>query len=194
MLLGGDELGRTQGGNNNAYSQDNEVSWVDWKRVDRDLLDFTRKLAALRRNHPSFRRRGWFQGRPIRRGGKAGLPDVAWFSADGSEMTDEHWDSELSRTLQVFLDGHGIAVPDERGEPILDETFLIVFHAAPEPGQVALPEAKWGKVWCRVLDTERGFAAEYIDGEGRSEDNNRFEAGARLDVPPRSLWLLRRES
>jgi glycogen operon protein len=186
MLLAGDELGRTQHGNNNAYCQDNELSWVDWDHADGELLAFTRRLAELRRRHPGFRRRSWFHGRPVRRGAGAALPDIAWFSPDGSEMTDEHWDSDLSRSLQVFLDGHGIAVPDERGEPILDDTFLLVFHAAPEPRRIVLPEAIWGKRWCRVMDTERGFAPE-TDGE-------RFEAGAEIEVVARSLWLLRRVS
>ena len=187
MLLGGDELGRTQGGNNNAYCQDTELSWFDWEHADAELLDFTRRLAALRRDHPGFRRRGWFRGRPIRRGGDA-LPDIAWFAPDGTEMTDEHWDSAMARSLQVFLDGHGIAVPDERGEPILDDTFLLVFHAGPEPHKIKLPEAVWGKVWCRVMDTERGFP---IEPDGCAE---RYDAGAEIDVLPRSLWLLRRES
>ncbi|HMG23621.1 MAG TPA: glycogen debranching enzyme, partial [Kofleriaceae bacterium] len=187
MLLGGDELGRTQRGNNNAYCQDNEISWFDWAHVDADLLAFTRQLAELRRQHPGFRRRGWFQGRPIRHGAGAALFDIVWFMSDGIEMIDEHWDSELARSLQVFLDGHGITVPDERGEPIVDDTFLVVFHAAPEPRTVTLPEATWGKVWRRVMDTERGFAVDHTDGD-------RFEAGAQLDVPARSLCLLRRDS
>jgi isoamylase len=205
MVVAGDELGRTQGGNNNAYCQDNEVSWIDWQHVDGDLLAFTRRLAELRRAHPAFRRRGWFQGKPIRHGARTALSDVAWFSADGTEMTDEHWDSDLSRTVQVFLDGHGITVPDERGEPIVDATFLIVFHAAPEPGQIALPEARWGKVWRRVMDTERGFAGRRVgdlerrsredqDDHGEREALERYEAGARIDVVARSLWLLRREA
>jgi isoamylase len=188
MLLAGDELGRTQQGNNNAYCQDNELSWIDWAHADGELLEFTRQLAELRRRHPGFRRRGWFEGRPIRRGAGAALPDIAWFSPDGSEMTDEHWDSELSRSLQAFLDGHGIAVPDERGEPILDDTFLIVFHAAPEPRRIKLPAPIWGKQWSRVMDTERGFAPPH----GR--DVEQFEAGAEIDVVARSLWLLRRVS
>jgi isoamylase len=217
MLLGGDELGRTQRGNNNAYCQDNELSWFDWEHADTELLEFTRRLAALRRRHPGFRRRGWFQGRLVRRGcppgepspqadpdpcacfgpdwsrsvrlgSAAALPDIAWFAPDGNEMTDEQWDSELSRSLQVFLDGHGIAVPDERGEPILDDTFLILFHAAPEPRKIKLPDAIWGKAWCRVMDTERGFAPER---EGCGE---RYEAGAEIDLIARSLWLLRRVS
>src|SRR6185436_10258870 len=89
MLVGGDELGRTQRGNNNAYCQDNELSWFDWEHADAELLEFTRGLAALRRRHPGFRRRGWFQGLPIRRGAGAGLPDIAWFAPDGTEMADE---------------------------------------------------------------------------------------------------------
>ena len=189
MLLGGDEIGRSQQGNNNAYCQDSELSWYDWDHADGELLAFSRKLAELRRRHPVFRRRGWFQGRPIRRRSGVALPDIAWFSPDGSEMTDEHWDSELSRSLQVYLDGHGIAVTDERGEPILDDTFLIIFHAAPEPRRIKLPEAVWGKVWARVMDTERGFAP---DDNGHTGE--RFDAGAELDVAARSLWLLRRVS
>jgi glycogen operon protein len=187
MLLGGDEIGRTQHGNNNAYCQDNELSWFDWEHADGELLEFTRRLAALRRRHPGFRRRGWFVGRPLRRG-TGSLPDIAWFAPDGTEMTEEQWDSALSRSLQVFLDGHGINVPDERGEQILDDTFLIVFHAAPEPCKIKLPDAVWGHVWCRVMDTERGFA---VEPDGCAE---RYEAGAELDVLPRSLWLLRRVS
>jgi isoamylase len=186
MLLGGDEIGRTQQGNNNAYCQDNEVSWFDWTSVDGELLAFTRKLAELRRQHPAFRRRGWFQGRPIRRGAGSALPDIAWLTPDGTEMTDELWDSELSRTVQVFLDGHGFTVPDERGEPVVDDTFLIVFHASPEARRIKLPEARWGKVWRRVMDTERGFA---LEGDGE-----RLEAGAEIEVIARSLWLLRREA
>jgi glycogen operon protein len=186
MLLGGDEIGRTQHGNNNAYCQDSELSWFDWEHADAELLEFTRRLAALRRRHPGFRRRGWFHGRPARRGAGSGLPDIAWFSPDGAEMTDEQWDSELARSLQVFLDGHGITVPDERGEPILDDTFLVVFHAAPEPRKIKLPDAAWGKTWCRVMDTERGFAPE-LDGSAE-----RHDAGTEIDVLPRSLWLLRR--
>jgi glycogen operon protein len=201
MLLGGDELGRTQLGNNNAYCQDSEISWFDWAGADHELLAFTRRLAALRRRHPTFRRRGWFQGRPIRHGVGSALPDIAWLTPDGTEMTDEHWDSALSRSLQVFLDGNAITVPDERGEPIVDDTFLIVFHAAPEPCRIKLPEAKWGKVWRRVMDTDRGFAPD-LDPECELEHvgdrlglaGERLEAGSEIDAAARSLWLLRREA
>jgi isoamylase len=186
MLLGGDELGRTQRGNNNAYCQDNETSWFDWEHVDRDLLEFVRRLSAFRRAHPVLRQRRWFQGRPIRGRKGAALPDIAWLTPDGDEMTDEHWEQELARSLQVFLNGHGITTPDERGEPVVDGTFLIVFHAHPEDRDVVLPAARWGAQWRRVMDTERGFA--------RRGNGEVLEAGAKLRVLARSLWLLERVS
>ncbi|HEX4422884.1 MAG TPA: glycogen debranching protein GlgX [Kofleriaceae bacterium] len=210
MLLGGDELGRTQGGNNNAYCQDNETSWFDWANADAELLAFTRGLGELRRRHPAFRRRGWLLGRPVRRGAAARLPDIAWFNPDGGEMTDEHWDAELTRSLQVFLDGHGFQVPDERGEPITDDTFLIVFHAAPEDRTIKLPDAQWGKAWRVVMDTDAGFRSEpravppgapvgaapgaEPERGSSSADGERLVAGAELAVRGRSLWLLRREA
>ncbi|MDB4957008.1 MAG: glycogen debranching protein [Myxococcales bacterium] len=185
MILGGDEIGRTQQGNNNAYCQDNELSWFDWTSADHGLLEFTRKLAQLRREHPVFRRRGWFQGKPIRRKrGEQALPDIGWLTLDGEEMTDEGWESSGTPSLMVFLNGAGISVPDDRGEPILDETFLLVFHGHPENRVLRLPGAKWGAGWRRVFDTERGFAGE--DG------GERFAAGAELPVIARSTWLFRR--
>ncbi len=188
MLLGGDEFGRTQHGNNNAYCQDNEISWFDWAAADKELLEFTRRLAQLRRDHPAFRRRGWFQGRPIRPHKKhtPALPDIAWFTPEGDEMVGEGWDSSDSNSIQVFLNGHGILVPDERGEPILDDTFLIVFHSHAGDSVFRLPAARWGAAWRRVMDTERGFADDGQPGD-------RFEAGAEIKVIARSLWLLRRE-
>jgi isoamylase len=184
MLLGGDELGRTQGGNNNGYCQDNEVSWFDWEHADKDLLTFARRLARLRRDHPSFRRRGWFQGRPIRPPHGPALPDIAWLTPEGEEMTDEHWDSSLSRSLQVFLNGNGIVAPDERGERIVDDTFLLLCHAEPDERVFVLPGPPWGSAWRRVLDTERGFA----------EQPERLVSGSKLPIQGRSLWLLRREA
>jgi glycogen operon protein len=187
MLVGGDELGRTQHGNNNAYCQDNEISWFDWASADHELLVFTQKLSALRREHPIFRRRGWFQGRPIRdtKHGEA-LPDIAWMTPTGKEMTDEHWDSALSRSLQVFLNGSSFTLPDDRGEPILDDTFLILFHAAPEDALFTLPDGKWGKAWRRVFDTDRGFA-----DDDRGEV---YQASAQVEVLGRHLYLLERSA
>jgi isoamylase len=179
MLLGGDEMGRTQGGNNNAYCQDNDVSWFDWAAADHDLLDFVRRLSAMRRDHPTFRRRGWFQGRPIRHARANELPDIAWLDPDGNEMTDEQWNEGLSRSLQVWLNGRALSVPDARGEPIVDETYLVVFHAHPEPRAIHLPASTWGSTWQRVMDTESGFAAGV----------ERHAAGAEIRVEAHSLWL-----
>ena len=185
MLLGGDELGRTQQGNNNGYCQDGEISWFDWSEADGELLEFVRRLAALRRDHPVLHRRGWFQGRPIRPTHAAALPDIAWLTPGGEEMTDELWESSLSRSLQVFLNGNQIERPDDRGEPIFDDTFLVVFHADLEDRIVKLPDARWGESWRRVMDTERGFAHE-AGGE-------RFAASAEIPMIARSVWVLRRE-
>jgi len=185
MLLGGDEMSRTQGGNNNGYCQDNEISWFDWAHADRDLLEFARRLAELRREHPVFRRRGRFQGpriRPPRMG--AALPDIAWLTPDGDEMSDDHWDSSGSVSVSVYLNGHGISGPDEHGEAVLDNSFLVVFHAHPEDRVIRLPAAKWGTSWSRVLDTGRGFA---------TDDRERYDAGAPITVLGRSLWVLRKE-
>jgi isoamylase len=187
MLVGGDELGRTQQGNNNAYCQDNEVSWSDWASADHPLLVFVQKLTALRKDHPTFRRRGWFQGRSIRKPKQGpALPDIAWLTPTGEEMTDEHWDREASRSLQVFLDGQGMQVPDDRGEPILDDTFLIFFHASPEDAMFRMPDEKWGKAWRRVFDTERGFAEE--------ERGEVYEACANVELLGRHLILFEREA
>jgi isoamylase len=184
MLLGGDEIGRSQRGNNNAYCQDSELSWFDWEHPDEDLLAFTQELAALRRRHPVFRRRGWFQGVPIRRTqhGPA-LPDIEWFTIDGETMTDERWERSGARSLQVFLNGNGLALPDERGEIPLDDSFLLVFHAHSEATTITLPAARYGAMWRRVLDTERGFAAFA----------ERHPSRSRIRVVGRSLWLLVRE-
>jgi glycogen operon protein len=190
MLLGGDEIGRTQRGNNNAFCQDNDVSWFDWPALDYDLLAFTRALAALRRDHPIFRRRGWFQGRPIRapRRGEAARPDIAWLAPDGNEMTDEAWDDGGARSVQLYLNGHGIATPDERGQPVLDDTFLVVFHGQVEDRKINLPAAAWGKGWRLVMNTERGFVAE------GSEDARRvWQPGGEVAVRARSLWLFRQD-
>jgi glycogen operon protein len=147
MLLGGDELGRTQQGNNNAYCQDNEISWYDWDRVDEDLLDFTKQLIALRRDHPVFRRRRWFSGRPIR-----GTADVGWFKPDGKEMNDTDWDAGFARSVGLFLNGEAIHTPDERGQRVVDDSFLLVLNAHNEPLAWTLPLSLRGR-WQVAADT-----------------------------------------
>ncbi len=156
MLLHGDELGRTQHGNNNAYCHDDELSWIDWAHLDEELLAFTAALVALRRSHPTFRRRRFFQGRPIRTHGTgAALPDIAWFDAGGKEMTDEQWQVPGERSLQVFINDVGMGI-DSRGVPIEDDRFLLVLNGHAEPHELRLPPARFGSRWNLVLDTATG--------------------------------------
>ncbi|HSK24521.1 MAG TPA: glycogen debranching protein GlgX [Egicoccus sp.] len=150
MLLGGDEIGRSQGGNNNGYCQDNEISWFDWESADEDLLAFTKGLIALRNDHPVFRRRRWFQGRPLR--GEE-IDDIGWLRPDGTEMDDQDWDASYARSLQVFLNGNGIASPDPRGQQVVDDSFLILFNAGDQAIEFTLPPEAWGAEWRVVVDT-----------------------------------------
>jgi glycogen operon protein len=149
MLLAGDELGRTQKGNNNAYCQDNELSWVDWTAVDESLLEFTRWIVAFRRDHPVFRRRRFFQGQPIR-----GTLDIGWFKPDGNAMTDEDWDVGYARSLGMFLNGSGIPGHDERGRPVTDDSFILLFNAHTGGVRWTLPP-EYAATWRLVLDTRR---------------------------------------
>jgi isoamylase len=144
MLLAGDEIGRTQGGNNNAYCQDNEVSWVDWSRAasERDLLAFTERLAKLRRRHPVFRRRRFF--RP---------GDIQWLTPAGQEMTESDWQAGYAKSVAVLLDGGAISEPDPRGSPVTDSKFLMLFNAGVEPITFTLPEPHLGGEWTVVVDT-----------------------------------------
>jgi glycogen operon protein len=149
MLLGGDELGRTQKGNNNAYCQDNELSWVNWSEIDEPLLGFTRWIIAFRREHPVFRRRRFFQGRPIR-----GTLDIGWFKPDGHSMTDDDWDVGYARSLGVFLNGRAIQGHDEQGRPIADDSFILLFNAHTEGVRWTIP-TEYAAGWRLVLDTRR---------------------------------------
>src|SRR6201996_5191232 len=154
MLLAGDELGRTQGGNNNAYCQDNEVSWVDWSLAggSTDLIDFTRTLSMLRREHPVFRRRRFFRGRLATE--TADSPgDIVWLTPQGREVTVSYWRSEGAKTLAVFLNGDAISEPDPRGERITDDRFLLLFNAGGDTVTFTLPEARYGTSWQVYIDT-----------------------------------------
>jgi len=148
MICGGDEMGRTQRGNNNAYCQDNEISWVDWNlsKPQQALLAFTKSLIALRQQHPVFRRRRFFQGRRIR---GTEVKDISWLRPDGKEMTDEDWGKGYVRCLGVRLDGHAIEEKDSKGKPLLDETFLMLLNAHHEPRPFTLPAHKRGVRWQR---------------------------------------------
>jgi isoamylase len=188
MLLGGDELGRTQQGNNNAYCQDNELSWYDCAAVDEDLLAFTRRLVAYRQAHPLFRRRRFFHGRPIRTpGGGEALPDIVWFGPDGAEMGDEQWESGDDQTLVVFLNGD-LVETDRRGEPVVDDRLLLVLNGNPDPVDVILPPAAFAPRWVVDVDTEAGTIT---DGAGEAEDAPRLSAGAVVELPGRCVLVLR---
>jgi isoamylase len=160
MLLGGDELGRTQGGNNNAYCQDNPVSWLDWEQIDQELLAFTRALIHFYREHPVFRRRGWFQGRPLHAQSGDNLHDIAWFTAAGVEMSDVDWANASANVVGIFLNGEGIVTPNDYGERVTDDSFYLMFNAHHEPTRFRFPQARWGQHWQLVMDTKNGFAAK----------------------------------
>jgi isoamylase len=177
MLLGGDEFGRSQQGNNNAWCQDNELSWFDWEQVDGDLLAFTRRLIALRRNEPVFRRRDFFIGEE----GQSGLPDVMWLRPDGNEMSEEDWHRTDAHALGVFLNGQEIPAHDRDGNPIEGASFLIVLNAHYEPLQYTIGSAL-GDDWEVVLDT----------AEQHGQDS--FAAGEQLQIEARSSLVLRRGS
>jgi glycogen operon protein len=172
MLLAGDELGRTQRGNNNAYCQDNETSWVDWDMAgdETSLLEFARGVAELRRNHPVFRRRRFFTGPADGATGRPG--DIAWFTPSGREMTDADWKTGYAKAMGVFLNGDAITEPDPRGERVRDETFLLLFSADSQPARFTLPAEDFGPSWEVVLDTgaagpaDGGPPATAISGNG----------------------------
>jgi isoamylase len=150
MLRHGDELGHTQAGNNNAYCQDSELSWLDWEHADEEFLSFCTRLVAFRRAHPVFRRRRFFEGRPIF---GAGVSDIAWFRPDGMEMADADWKSGFAKSLAVFFNGEALPDPDPRGRRVSDDSFLVLFNAHAAEVDFQLPGPVWGGRWTLELDT-----------------------------------------
>ena len=182
MLLGGDETGRTQQGNNNAYCQDNPLSWIDWEAADTDLLDFAGRLIALRRDHPVFRRRKWFQGRSIHGEQEH---DIGWFTPEGSEMAEENWEGGSAGAIGIFLNGDAIPSMDDRGNPIRGESFYLLINAHHEPVTFRIPGQEWGAFWVQVFDTTDGIF---------QEDWPSYGPGEEVEVTGRSLVLLKRSS
>jgi len=178
MIVAGDELGRTQQGNNNCYCQDNELSWVDWEKTDNDLMQFTRQLIALRKAHPAFCRRRWFQGQPIK---GIGLEDIAWFLPDGSEMSDEHWSHDFAKSMAVFFNGKGLHASGPKGEQIVDDSFYIIFNAHYEQLEFKLPPEKYGQTWKKVLDT-KDLQVKEVDDQ--------LKSGSLLKIDARSVVVL----
>jgi isoamylase len=179
MLLAGDELGRTQQGNNNAYCQDNDLSYLQWPAADQALLAFTRRLIRLRRDHAVFHRRRWFQGERIS-GGK----DIAWFTPEGKEMSPEDWAQGFAKSLTVYLNGEAIPNLSARGERIVDDSFYVLFNAHWEPLPLVLPDVEAGAVWILEIDTHATTA---------EPDTEKYRAGDTIDVAGRSLRVLRRQ-
>jgi len=180
MLVAGDELGRTQGGNNNAYCQDNDISWLQWDDADKDLLEFTRRLARLRHEHPVFRRRRFFEGRPVQGDGDH---DIAWYTPKGVEMSPEDWRVGYARSLMVWLNGDAITPPGPHGEHVTDDDFLLLFNANLDPMRFSVPKGFRASKWQKVVDTS---AADL--------DEVPIEVRRPVSVPGFTLLVLQRES
>lgn len=178
MLLAGDEAGRTQQGNNNAYCQDNEVSWLNWQAMDSELIAFTKKMTALRQQHPVFRRKRWFRGEPVE---SVGVEDIAWFLPEGTPMSDDHWDTDFARSLGVYLNGLSLRTRDEKGNKILDDSFYIIFNAHHDELAFQLPPAEYGDHWKIVVNT------------ATNEEGVELKSGAQVMAAGRSLILLMKE-
>ncbi len=183
MLLAGDEMGRTQRGNNNAYCLDDETSWVDWQTKDDEMLAYTRALIALRARHPVFRRGRHFAGGQVV-GDEA--PDVAWFTPAGAPMTDEDWHQGFARSLTVFLNGEGITDRGPRGERIVDDSFFVMFNADRSPARFTLPTGPWAPAWEVLFDTTDPVPPDEHDYSGLT-----FTPGGHLHLGGRSVAVLR---
>ncbi|MFF7181155.1 glycogen debranching protein GlgX [Streptomyces sp. NPDC008121] len=185
MLSHGDEFGRTQGGNNNAYCQDNEVSWVRWPEPGAEeegtLLEFTRAMVRLRRDHPVFRRRRFFHGRPVE-GTHDELTDIAWFTPTGEEMTARDWQAAHAQALTVFLNGNAISEPGTQGERIADDSFLLMFNASSQELEFEVP-VNHGQTWRVVVDTSHPEGIPPQEGP-------KVAAGERVTLAPLSLTVL----
>ena len=181
MICAGDEMGRTQGGNNNAYCHDDEISWLDWSLDDRRraLLGFTRRLVRLRLSQPVLQRRRFFRGGHL---WDSSLKDLAWFRPDGAEMTQEDWEKPFARSVAFLLGGDAISTPDERGARIVGDTLLVLLNAWHEPVRQVLPDVVWGREWEILLDTAGATDAK----------RDLVAAGGSVPVEARSLVLLSR--
>ena len=178
MMVAGDEVGRTQQGNNNAYCQDNEISWINWAQADVELLQFTRRLIHFYKRHPAFVRKRWFKGQPV---DGTGLKDIAWFLPEGVEMSIHNWQEDFAKSLGVYLNGYALRMEDEKGNAIADDSFYIIFNAAHHPLQYHLPDEKYGTTWIKVIDTSNNQI---------EEPTQIFNAGDVIEVSDRSIVVL----
>ena len=175
MLLHGDEVGRTQGGNNNTFCQDNEISWLDWEHLDPELFDFVVRLIKIRKAHPIFRRWKWFEGREV-----WGIKDINWFQPSGAEMTQQDWTNGFAKSLTVFLSGQ-LGFLDSRGQPVIDNGFFLLFNSWWEGLDFHLPERAGERVWVPLLDTRSAYLPEEVPI---------YHAGDNIHVEGRSMILL----
>ncbi|MFG1928379.1 glycogen debranching protein GlgX [Cryptosporangium sp. NPDC048952] len=183
MIGHGDELGRSQQGNNNAYCQDSDISWVDWRNSDDELIGFVRRVSQLRAEHPVFRRRRFFDGRPVRRSAGTALSDVEWFTPDGREMTEDDWESDFGRAIMLYLNGDGIRELGPQGDQITDDSFILAFNAHYEPIDFTMPPSEYAAKWSVAIDTANSTGA----------GARIAEAGSRIPVEARSLLVLQRD-
>jgi glycogen operon protein len=183
MISHGDEIGRTQQGNNNCYCQDSPLSWMDWTLAESnaDILDFARKVTALRTKHPVFRRRRFFEGLPIRSGDQ--IRDIAWLTKDGIEMTPDDWNSGI-KSVAVFLNGQALPEPNTRGERVVDDSFLLCFNAHAYDVEFVTPAGDYAHQWVAVIDTFHPGSA----------GNQAISAGESLTVRARSIVVLQKTS
>jgi isoamylase len=184
MLLHGDELGRSQGGNNNGYCQDSELTWIDWENIDEGLLEFTKLVTKLRNDHPTFRRRRFFHGRPVRREEGGPVQDIAWLTAAGEVMDDDDWDVGFAKSVAMYLNGHGIRETDERGEDVVDDCFYLAFNAHHEPIDFTLPGEDYAQGWTVVVDTAELGEVEPVE----------IKAGETLTIAARATVVLQAAS
>ncbi|HLP74318.1 MAG TPA: glycogen debranching protein GlgX [Bacteroidales bacterium] len=178
MLVAGDEMGRTQQGNNNAYCQDNDISWINWDAKDEQLMEFSAGLINFRLAHPAFCRNKWFQHKSIK-----GIKDIEWFLPEGTTMSDEHWNESMAKSLGVFLSGDHIGAQDEHGDVITDDSFFVIFNSNHESVVFTIPDKTWGEQWFKILDTNDGFfnaeTEEFI-----------LSPGEHIEAAARSVTLL----
>lgn len=181
MLVAGDEMSRTQQGNNNSYCQDNEISWINWATVDRELMAFTRKIIGLRKNHAAFSRKNWFKGEPDQ---KSGVADIAWFLPDGTEMTEDHWNHDFAKSIAVFLNGLGLHSVNAEGNKVIDDSFYIIFNAHDEALNYNLPKKQYAKDWELLIDTSK---------KQTDDVKKTFKAQSAIKVEGRSVVLLQHQ-
>nr|AGI19289.1 GlgX2 [Cyanobacterium sp. CLg1] len=181
MLTAGDEIGRTQKGNNNAFCQDNEISWVDWslEHKNAELLKFVRDLIDLRHQHPVFRRRKWFQGQDIH---GSGVSDIGWFNPDGFVTAETQWNLGFAKAIALFLNGQEIPLKDQQGQRVVDNSFLLFFNAHYEAIEFVIPESLGKQDWIMVIDTTQSRLLE---------SGKRYRHDVSIKVEARSLVVLK---